>query len=53
MDLEHGLGRAVESPRAPQLLVGACAPSSALELGRDAAVEDDAAFGGQQLLDLW
>ena len=51
VDVEHGLGRLVERARAPQLLVGAAA-REALDLGLDSAVEDHAAIGAEQRLDV-
>ena len=53
VNLAHRLGRRVERPGPPQLL-GRPVPVDrmvALELGRDPAVEDDAAIGGEQLLE--
>ena len=54
VDVEHRVGGPVERPGAPQLAV---APGAfrveivlPLELGRDAAVEHDAALGRDQLL---
>ncbi len=51
VDVEHGLGRLVERPRAPQRRIGVAA-RQALHLGLDAPVEDHAAVGGEQRLDM-
>jgi hypothetical protein len=49
------LGSPIQGPRAPELGIrlGLAPPrAKALDLGRDASVEDDAALGGEQLLEV-